>query len=512
MNGAHALIRTLVDAGVDVCFTNPGTSEMHFVAAVDDVPEMRTILGLFEGVVTGAADGYARMSGRPAATLLHLGPGMGNGIANLHNARRARVPMVNIVGDHATYHKQYDAPLESDIDAAASTFSGWVRRSMRTEDVASDAADAVAAAMGPPAHVATLILPADVSWGDGGTPVAPRARSAGAAVSSDAVEQIAKVLLSGEQSLLLLGGLANDEASLRAASRIAVATGARMLTEVFPTRLTRGAGVPSIDRMQYLSEFAVAQLDGVRHMVLVDAKSPVSFFAYPGKASDLVPDGAIVHTLATGSDDVAGALAQLADLVAAGVDPVLQPGARPDRPTGTLTAEAIAHAVGALLPEGAVVVDEAATSGLWAGGATAGCPKHDWLTLTGGAIGIGLPLSVGAAVAVPDRPVVNLQADGSAMYTIQALWTMAREHLDVTTVIFNNRSYAILNMELQRVGAQAGPKALDMLDLSRPDLSFVSLAQGMGVDAVRATSADDFTTSFERALREPGPHLIEAVL
>jgi acetolactate synthase-1/2/3 large subunit len=512
MNGAQALIRTLVDSGVDVCFTNPGTSEMHFVAAVDEVPAMRTILGLFEGVVTGAADGYARLAGRPAATLLHLGPGMANGMANLHNARRARVPMVNIVGDHATYHKQHDAPLESDIDAAASTFSGWVRRPMRTEDLSQAAAEAVAAAMGPPRQIATLILPADVSWGEGAEPALPAPPSAPADVADSVIEQVAKVLVSGEPCLLLLGGSANGEASLRSASRIAAATGARLLTETFPTRLARGAGVPAIDRLQYLSEFAAAQLDGTRHLVLVDAKSPVAFFAYPGKASDLVPEGCEVHVLTTPSHDSPGALEQLAERVAAGVDPVLAGAVRPERPTGALSAEAVALAVGALLPEGAVVVDEAATSGIWAPGATAGAPRHDWLTLTGGAIGIGLPLAVGAAVAAPDRKVIALQADGSAMYTIQALWTMAREQLDVTTVLFNNHSYAILNMELQRVGAHPGPKALDMLDLSRPDLDFTRLAGGMGVDAVRATSAEGFTAALERAVAGQGPHVVEAML
>ncbi|HYD09712.1 MAG TPA: acetolactate synthase large subunit, partial [Acidimicrobiales bacterium] len=436
-NGAHALIRTLVDSGVDVCFTNPGTSEMHFVAAVDDVPEMRTVLGLFEGVVSGAADGYARIADRPAATLLHLGPGQGNALANLHNARRARVPMINIVGDHATYHTQYDAPLDSDIVAVSETVSGWVRRSMSNTALARDAAEAVVAAMGPPRQVSTLILPADVSWDEGAEPVAPLPRRPTTTVPDDVIERVAKALVSGEKAVILLGGAANREAALRAASRITSATGATMLTETFPTRLERGAGIPSIERLQYLSEFAVAQLDGTKHLVLVDAKSPVSFFAYPGKASDLVPDGCEVHVLATAGDDAAGALAALADRVAAGVDPVVVAAHRPDRPTGALTGETISAAVGALLPEGAIVVDEAATSGIWAPGATAGAPRHDWLTLTGGAIGIGLPLSIGAAVAAPDRSVINLQADGSAMYTIQSLWTMAREGLDVTTVLFN---------------------------------------------------------------------------
>jgi acetolactate synthase-1/2/3 large subunit len=511
MNGAHALIKTLVDAGVDVCFTNPGTSEMHFVAAVDDIPEMRTILCLFEGVATGAADGYARIADKPAATLLHLGPGMANGMANLHNARRARVPMVNIVGDHATYHKQYDAPLESDIDSAAATF-GIVERPTSTDQLADSAADAVTTAVGPPARVVTLVLPADVSWGEGASPVEAGAPRASATVDDAAVDAVAKALVSGEPCVLLLGGRANREGPLRDASRIVAATGSKMLTEVFPTRLTRGAGVPAIDRMQYLSEFAVMQLEGTKHLILVDAVSPVSFFAYPDKASDLVPDGCEVHVLATPSDDAVDALARLAARVADGVEPVLAPAARPERPTGALNGESVAAAVGALLPENAIIVDEAATSGLWSGGATAGCPKHDWLTLTGGAIGIGLPLSVGAAVAAPDRSVINLQADGSAMYTIQALWTMAREQLDVTTIIFNNKSYAILNMELQRVGATPGPKALDMLDLSRPDLSFASLAQGMGVPAVAVSTAEDFTAALERALAEPGPHLIEALI
>jgi acetolactate synthase-1/2/3 large subunit len=508
MNGAQALIRTLADAGVTVCFTNPGTSEMHFVAALDTVPEMRAVLGLFEGVVTGAADGYGRMAERPAATLLHLGPGLGNGLANLHNARRARTPLVNIVGDHATYHKQYDAPLESDIDAVANTVSGWVRRSMRAADVGRDAADAVAAAMGPPGQVATLILPANASWNDGAKPaeLSGKARAIPRALpDGSAVDQIAKVLASGEPTALLLGGGAVRSEGLRAASRVAAATGATLLCETFPARLERGAGIPAIDRLGYLAEFTQAQLAGVRHLVLVDAKAPVSFFAYPGKPSYLVPDDCEVHEL--------GDVAALADLVAAGAEPMLQPATRPDRPTGALNGETVAAALGALLPEGAVVADEANTSGLWASGATAGCPPHDWLTLTGGAIGQGIPVATGAAVACPDRPVLSLEADGSAMYTLQGLWTQRREELDVTTVIFNNRSYAILNMELGRVGAEAaGPKALSMLDISKPDLDFASLARGMGVDATTATTAEDFTTALERALAEPGPHLIDAVL
>lgn len=513
MNGAQALIRTLVASGVDVSFTNPGTSEMHFVAALDTVPEMRAVLALFEGVATGAADGYARMAEQPAATLLHLGPGLANGMANLHNARRAHTPVVNIVGDHATYHKQYDAPLESDIDSAAATVSGWVRRSERPADVGPDGAAAVAAAMGPPGRVATLILPADASWLEGAEP-APAPRPARRAeVADDVVAAVAKVLVSGEPCVLLLGGSAMREAGLAAASRVARATGARLHGETFPARLERGAGVAPIERLGYLAEFTQAQLAGARHLILVDAKAPVSFFAYPEKASRLVPDGCEVHVLAASGDDAVEALVHLADRVAAGEDPVLQPAVRPDRPSGALTAEAVSQALGALLPEHAIVADEANTAGLWAPGATAGVPRHDWLTLTGGAIGQGLPVATGAAVACPDRKVVCLEADGSAMYTLQSLWTQAREDLDVTTVIFNNRSYAILNLELNRVGTDApGPKAQSMLDLSNPDLDFTALARGMGVDAARATTADDFTTQLERALATPGPSLVEALI
>ena len=514
MNGAQALIRTLVDCGVDVCFTNPGTSEMHFVAALDAVPEMRGVLGLFEGVVTGAADGYARMADRPAGTLLHLGPGLGNGIANLHNARRAHTPMVNIVGDHATYHKQYDAPLESDIEALASNVSGWYRVSQSPDAVAADAADAVAAAMSPPGKVATLVLPADVSWEAAGGPATPVTPASRTSVPADRIDEIARVLRSDEPVALLCGGGVLREAGLVAAGRVAATSGAKLLAETFPTRLERGAGLPAVERLGYLAEFAMAQLSGMKHLVLVDAVAPVSFFAYPGKSSYLVPDECQVHVLAEGGDDAVGALAALADALGAPADGAArQEASRPERPSGELTGESLAHALGALLPEGAIVADEGNTAGLWSALATAGCPRHDWLTLTGGAIGFGMPVATGAAIACGDRKVINLQADGSALYTFQALWTQAREGLDVTTVIFNNRSYAILNLELSRVGAEPpGPKALGMLDLSGPDMDFTALARGLGVPATRATTAEELTSQLERAIAEPGPALVEAML
>jgi acetolactate synthase-1/2/3 large subunit len=515
VNGARALLSTLVDAGVDVCFANPGTSEMHFVAALDDVPEMRGILTLFEGVATGAADGYARVAGRPAATLLHLGPGLGNGLANLHNARRARTPMVNIVGDHATYHARYDAPLESDIASIARPVSGWYRSTARADDGAADAADAVAAAYGPPGCVATLVLPADSSWNESTTgPCLPRPRPLRSDVPGETVDEVARALRSGERAALLLGGSALRARGLQAASRVATAAGAAMLGETFPAHLERGAGIPAVERLGYLAEFAQAQLDGVRHLVLVDAKAPVSFFAYPGKPSDLVPPGCTVHTLARPDEDAPAALEALAEALGApaggGAPAVAE---RPDRPSGPITLESLAAAVGAVLPEDAIVVDEGNTSGLFVSGATAGAPRHDWLTLTGGAIGIGLPAATGAAVAAPDRPVLCLQADGSAMYTLQALWTQAREGLDVTTVVLSNRSYAILNLELHRVGADAGgPRARRLLDLTEPDLDFVALARGMGVPARRVGTAEELATAMEEGFAEPGPSLIEVPL
>jgi len=514
MNGARSLLGTLVRSGVDVCFANPGTSEMHFVAALDDVPAMRGVLCLFEGVVTGAADGYGRVAGHPAATLLHLGPGLGNGLANLHNARRARTPIVNVVGDHATYHTRYDAPLESDIASIASPVSGWYRRTARSDDVAGDTADAVAAAMGPPGCVATLVLPADASWSTTAIgPAAPRPISRAACVAPDTVEEVAKALRSGERCALLLGGTALREAGLQAASRVAAGTGAALLGETFPANLERGAGIPAVERLAYLAEMAQAQLDGVRHLVLVDAKSPVSFFAYPDKASDLVPPDCAVHTLARPGEDAVDALSALAEVLGAPLQGTPAPALRPDRPTGATDAQTLAAAIGATLPEGAIVVDEGNTSGLFVPGATAGAPRHDWLTLTGGAIGIGLPMATGAAVAAPDRPVLCLQADGSAMYTAQALWTHAREGLNVTTVVLANRSYAILNLELQRVGASAGgPQARRLLDLTGPNLDFVALAQSMGVPARRAESAEDLTAALETGFASEGPSLVEVVL
>jgi acetolactate synthase-1/2/3 large subunit len=506
---------------------------MHFVAALDSVPEMRGVLGLFEGVVTGAADGYGRIAGKPAATLLHLGPGLANGLANLHNARRARTPIVNLVGDHATYHKRFDPPLESDIESLAAPMSGWVHRCTAVGDLGSDVEEAVRQAAGPPGRIATLIVPADLSWTqledsktDSGKPDVGRtshgsatklASGDGRPVEPDVVEEVAKALRAGGRPVILIGGRATRRRGLEAATRVAAATGAKLLCETFPALLDRGVGIPAVERLIYLSEFAIAQLEGTTTLVLVDAASPVSFFAYPGKPSDLVPPGCSVHVLASGSDDVPGALEALAELVSPGgtasqvVTGDVAQASPPEAPSGPLDSRSVAAAIAATLPEGAIVSDESNTAGIWISGATASCPPHEWMTLTGGSIGQGLPVGTGAAIAAPDRRVICLEADGSAMYTLQAWWTQARESLDVTTVILENHSYAILELELSRVGAEPpGPIAKAMLELDPPPLDFVSLARGMGVPAWRASSAEDLTMLLHRSTLEPGPSVIVA--
>ncbi len=514
MNGAESLVLTLVGAGVDTCFSNPGTSEMHFVAALDSIQGIRPILGLFEGAVTGMADGYGRMAGKPACTLLHLGPGLANGLANLHNARRAATPIVNIVGDHATYHAQYDAPLASDIMGFARPVSGWVHSSTSAGTVASDGARAVAAACSPPGQVATLILPADTAWNAAEGAAPPLPRPLPAAVSDGAVDRAAQALRSGKKTAILMRGACLQDAGLTAAGRIAAATGARLLCDTFAPRLVRGAGRVELERIPYFGEMIVEFLAEVEILILVGAKPPVTFFAYPGKPSWCLPEGAQVLHLAHPHEDGLGALEALAsDLGAPLTGPAVAGYALPDMPTGRLNQYTAGQVIARHLPEGAILADEGATSSGGAMLATITAAPHDHLPLTGGSIGQGIPLAAGAAVACPHRKVVCLQGDGGAMYTLQALWTQAREKLDVTTVIFANHSYGILNVELARVGARnVGPKALSMLDLHNPELDFVKLAGGLGVEATRAETLEDFDAQFADAMAGKGPRLIEVVL
>jgi len=524
MNGAESLVRALVADGVDVCFTNPGTSEMHFVSALDRVPGMRCVLGLFEGVVTGAADGYWRIADRPASTLLHLGPGLANGLANLHNAKKAHSGIVNIVGEHGSAHVALDAPLTSDIEGIARPMSNWVRTSRSASDVARDGRHAVAQARRAPGHIATLILPADTAWGevDPAAQVgAPPEVAPASAASPDAVVRAARALASAREvpTLLLVGGNALREGALANAGRIAAATGCRLMSEFAAGRVQRGAGRVVAPRVPYVVEAALEALAPFRRIVLAGARVPVAFFAYPGKPGRLVAPDCEIVTLADFDQDPAGALdALVRELGAqahapAGVAERVPRDRRGALPTGAVTPEGVGHVLGALLPENAIVVDEAVTSSRGFGPPTATAGPHDWLTSTGGSIGFGLPTATGAAIAAPERKVLALEGDGSAMYTLQSLWTIARESLDVCAVIFANRAYRILHGEFVAVGGgQPGPRATDMLSLDRPALDWVALARGMGVEASQATDLESFATQLARAMSRRGPALIELVL
>ena len=514
MNGAEKLLETLVASGVDVCFSNPGTSEMQLVSAIGNNEGMRSILCLFEGVVSGAADGFGRMADRPALTLLHVGSGFSNSMANLHNAKRARTPLVNIVGDHASYHLKYDAPLTSDVPAHANICSDWVRVSESPDDLAASGAQAVQAAMQGAGRIATLIAPANHAWDEAAGTASALPLEQPGRVSDEQIDRVSGALSAGKRSALLLGGKALREDGLEAAGRVAKAAGARILSETFPARMQRGAGRVAVERLQYFSEHVSEQLQGLEQLVLVGANAPVSFFAYPGKPGWLVPDSCEVIELAGPDEDLSNALEAVAEQLDAAEPADTTPAAPPGPPpSGPLTPVAIGQSLTQLMPENAIVSDEANTCGLGLFPATVQAPPHDWLMLTGGAIGQGLPLALGAAIACPDRKVVALEADGSAMYTIQALWSMARENTDVAVVIMNNRSYAILNIELARVGAGAPTqKTLSMLDLSRPDIDWVALSESLGVPAVRASSAEEFHAQFAEALAATGPRLIEAMV
>jgi acetolactate synthase-1/2/3 large subunit len=513
-NGAQLLMQTFLDNGVDTVIGNPGTSEMQFVAALDSVPKIHAVLALFEGVVTGAADGYGRMADKPAATLLHLGPGLGNGLANLHNARRAHTPIVNVVGEHATFHRQYDPPLHSDIASIAKGASQWTRAMESVDNVADDVAAAVAASQESPGKVATLILPADVAWGEAKGEPKRAVLTKAPRPAPSAVDEVAKVLKSGEKAALLLNGRGTREASLRVASSIGKKTGARVMCDTFPARLERGAGRPVVERLPYIPQMILSLIADVKHLILVGARAPVSFFAFPHAPSMAVPEGCKVHTLASESEDVLGALEMLASAVGAPDDPTLQPAFVPPAPTGgPIQPDSLGGAIAATLPENAIVVDESNTVGFLAPMATAGCAPHDWLTLTGGSIGFGLPAATGAALACRDRRVLCLDGDGSAMYTLQALWTQARERLDVTNVILANQSYAILHLEMMRMGlGQPGPVAKQMLDLTNPTLDFVAAGKSMGVPSCRVTTASDLVAELRKSFSAAGPTLIEAAI
>ncbi len=516
MNGAESLMHTARAARIDVCFANPGTTEMALVTALDSVAGIRPVLGLFEGVCTGAADGFGRMAGRPAMTLLHLGPGLANGLANLHNARRARTPVINVVGDHSTRHLEFDSLLKSDIEALAAPVSSWVRTSTDANSVAADFAHAVRAAATPPGGVATLIIPADLQ----GAPVdgpAPLSKPAAApAPASSRVAAAVEAVRRGKSSALLVGGPACHRGALDSVARIAEAANCRLFVETFPARMERGADTPRVERLPYFPEQVVGLLDGVERVVLVGTPDPVAMFGWPGAPNRMLPEHVEVVSLAGPEEDVGAALAAVADELSTPAGAGSGSFARfnpPPRPSGALDANSLAAAVAATLPEHAILVDEGATSSVMLYPALACAAPHTWLTLTGGAIGQGLPCATGAAIACPDRSVISFQADGSGLYTLQALWTQARESLDVTTIICANRSYRILQIELMRAGVgEPGPAARGLTNLGEPAVDWVKLARGMGVPAVRVEDAETQGRELARAMAEPGPHLIEALL
>ncbi len=516
MNGAESLVRTLAAHDVAVCFANPGTSEMHLVQAIDETGAMRSVLCLFEGVCTGAADGYARMTGKPAMTLLHLGAGLGNGIANLHNCRRGGAPLLNVVGDHAIHHVAYDAPLTADIEAVAKPVSAWIRTARTAEGLGLDAVDAVRAARSPNPQpkggIATLIVPADCAWGEGRAVDRNAAFEASVgrpAVGSEVIESVAGQL--DEDTMILIDGNGLTEDGIRQAGRIAAARGTKLFTPTFPARVEAGPELPLVHRLPYFPEQVMEALKPVTRLVLAGGQSPVSFFAYQNLPSDLVPDHCEVIHLAHRHEDVGKALADVADALDAPTMPG-PAGEPPDKPSGRLSRGNIAALLAACAPQGSIVASDSGGGGA-AFPLMQRCVQHSWLNLTGGSIGDGGPVAVGAAVACPERPVFALIGDGGAMYTNQFLWTAAREGLNIVTVIYSNRQYNILEVEYRRMGVNdIGATAASMFDLSNPEIDWVRLAESQGVPGSRAATCEEFDAALGRALAEGGPYLIEAVL
>ena len=515
MNGAESLVATLVDQGVDICFANPGTSEMHFLAALGGNEKMRSVLCLFEGVATGAADGWYRMKDTPASTLLHLGPGLANGLANIHNAKRASSGMVNIIGEHSASHLKYDPPLTSDIEGLARPLSHWVRRAESAGAIAWDTATAVAKAAGHPGQIATLVLPGDTSWQEAGAPVVPQRQAAlRKAPNAARIEHVAKVLRSGEPTLIILANKATRGLALERAGRVAVATGARLGSQFFTARIERGAGRVPIERIPYAVPQAIAFLKDFKHIVTVETVEPVAFFSYPDKPSLLKAEGTSVHALVEADEDSELAFEMLLDaLGATRTLPMLQARVETAVPTGALNPTSVAHALAAALPEHCILVDESLTTGRESMGHTMGALPHDLINNMGGSIGYSMPVATGAALACPDRRVFCMVGDGSAMYTIQALWTQARENLNVTTIIFANNSYAILKAEYANMGAGTpGARAMSMIDIDKPSIDWRAMARSMGVPSVSVDTAEGFHKAMVDSTREQGPTLIEVRL
>ena len=511
MTGAESLLATLLACGVETCFANPGTSELHLVSALESEPRIRSVLCLFEGVATGAADGYGRMKGKPAVSLLHLGSGFANGWANLHNARKAKTPVVNLVGQHSTSHLPLGGAQVSDLEGVSGSISDWLKASDTASEVGADAARAIRAAVSRGGQVATLIVPGDASWETGGIPGRPLAPEPANQAAGDNIEEAARILTSGRRAAVLTTGPSLAGEGREACTRIAAATGAAFFCPSLYPRMERGAGRMAFRRVPAWGRSALEILGEFDDLVVVGTELPILAFGHPEYGSVLVPDKVRTFRLAGPEDDVAGTMAALADRVGAGVGASLCERASPTLAEGPLTAEAIGRAICRFLPEGAVVSDESGTGGAAAYPLAAGAAPHDSLYLTGGAIGQALPVALGAAIACPDRKVLCLQADGGGMYTLQSLWSMARERCDVTTVIFSNRVYGILVRSLGQYGIGTN-RIPDLFDLSNPELDWARLAEGMGVEGHVCNTAEDFNRVFEDCIGRKGPQLIEAVI
>ncbi len=510
MNGAQALIRTAAQAGVEVCFANPGTSEIHLVAALDEAPGVRGVLAQFEGVATGAADGYGRMARKPALTLVHLGPGFANGIANLHNARRGRTPLVNVIGHHPTWHRNFDPPLNTEVESLARAVSDWQRTSASAEHISRDMADAISAAMVHPGQVATLIVPTDCQWSEARGPIIAPPPPPGSRVASDAVERARAAVASGADTMILLGSSGLTETAQREALKVARKTNCRLAAETFAGRMDRGPHLPLLPRVPYFPEEALRFFDGVDTVVLAGALDPVAFFGYENGPSRFIPNDVDLVILSHPKEDSAHALTELAAATDAIDEPPTRTVERPPPPDGPIDARVAAQAIAATLPEGAVVVDEGITAGAGFYPATMTGPAHTYLQENGGAIGMGLPASLGAAIACPARKVLNLQGDGSGLYTVQALWSQVREGADVINLVFANDAYRILQVELTRAGVKIGPQSRNLTELGEPRVEWLDLARGFGMPAVSAADGQELTRALERGFAEPGPCLIEA--
>ena len=512
MNGAAFIISSAMKAGIDICFANPGTTEMPLVNALDSVPGMRAVLGLFEGVCTGAADGYARMAGKPAMTVLHLGPGFGNGIANLHNARRARSPMLNVVGEHASWHLPFDPLLAMDIEALAGSVSAWCRTAKTQDALADDTRKAISEALN--GRISTLIVPSDFQLARIADRKIVLPEKEKHPVEEREVEQAVDLLRKGEKCALILGGHALSHRGLMTAARIQSKIHCDLFYDTFPARLEQGAGYPHMYRIPYLPEMALEVLKPYDTILCIGTRAPVAFFGYAGLPSLFVNDNQKKIVMDRADSAIVDALWMIAQAIHAPEAP--DPGflsslKRPEMPAGDLDGAKACAILAAIQPENAIVVEEAITNSLTYHSVINGCPKFTLLSLTGGAIGQGPASATGAAIACPDRPVINFQADGSAMYTVQSLWTQARENLNVTTLICSNRSYDILKMEMARSGnLTPGANAKRMTDLS--GINWVKLGESMGVASVSVSTCEGMALALEKALTAAGPHLIELMI